>query len=237
MATTMTRRRPRLNAMASYYGALGRVNWLTKAGKRKVRLFAVACCRQIWGMVPEEARDLVEAAERYADGLTDKAGLLAAAARLERARDGGWGWPAWPRGLTAPWWAVQAALAAAEVYKIHKFARWSQEDSRRAVRAASKFRKRDFLAHGRRQVTLMACIFGPEGDAPAVEPAWLAWNNGTVRRMAESIYQERRWADLPILADALDEAGCDNRDILAHCRSGGEHARGCWVVDLLLGRG
>jgi hypothetical protein len=68
-----------------------------------------------------------------------------------------------------------------------------------------------------------------------IDPAWLAWNGGAVRKMAQSIRDERRFADLPILADALEEAGCDDRGILAHCRSGGEHARRCWVVDLLLG--
>ena len=41
---------------------------------------------------------------------------------------------------------------------------------------------------------------------------------------------------MPILADALEDAGCTNQDILNHCRGGGEHVRGCWVVDLLLGK-
>jgi hypothetical protein len=53
---------------------------------------------------------------------------------------------------------------------------------------------------------------------------------------AQLIYEERRFADLPSLADAIEEAGCDNADVLAHCRAGSEHVRGCWVVDLLLGK-
>jgi hypothetical protein len=52
-------------------------------------------------------------------------------------------------------------------------------------------------------------------------------------KIAQAIYQERRFQDLPILADSLDEAGCADVDILDHCRSEGEHVRGCWVVDLL----
>jgi hypothetical protein len=52
--------------------------------------------------------------------------------------------------------------------------------------------------------------------------------------LAQVIYDERRFADLPILADALEEAGCTNTDILDHCRLPGEHVRGCWVVDLIL---
>jgi hypothetical protein len=54
--------------------------------------------------------------------------------------------------------------------------------------------------------------------------------------MARRIYDERAFHDLPILADALEEAGCTDAEILAHCRSSGEHVRGCWVVDLVLGK-
>lgn len=64
----------------------------------------------------------------------------------------------------------------------------------------------------------------------------LAWNDGTVPRMAQSIYEERAFDRMPILADALEEAGCDNEAILQHCRGGGPHVRGCWVLDLLLGK-
>ena len=55
-------------------------------------------------------------------------------------------------------------------------------------------------------------------------------------KLAQAIYDARAFDRMPQLADALEAAGCDNRDILDHCRSGGEHVRGCWVVDLLLGK-
>jgi hypothetical protein len=55
-------------------------------------------------------------------------------------------------------------------------------------------------------------------------------------RVAKAIYQSRAFQDMPILADALEDAGCDNADILAHCRRPGPHVRGCWVVDLILGK-
>jgi hypothetical protein len=55
-----------------------------------------------------------------------------------------------------------------------------------------------------------------------------------VVKLAQVIYDERRFTDLPILADALEEAGCTNSDVLDHCRGPGPHVRGCWVVDLLL---
>lgn len=69
-----------------------------------------------------------------------------------------------------------------------------------------------------------------------LDPAWLSWQTGTIPKLAHSIYQERAFDRLPILADALEEAGCDNAEILAHCRQPGVHARGCWVVDLVLGK-
>ena len=67
-------------------------------------------------------------------------------------------------------------------------------------------------------------------------PEWLAWNDGKVRRLAEGIYRDEAFDRLPILAVALKVAGCDNVEILDHCHKPGIHVRGCWVVDLLLGR-
>jgi hypothetical protein len=69
-----------------------------------------------------------------------------------------------------------------------------------------------------------------------IDPAWLSWNGETVVRLARMIYEELVFADLPVLADALEEAGCTDTAMLDHCRSGGEHVRGCWVIDLLLGK-
>ena len=71
---------------------------------------------------------------------------------------------------------------------------------------------------------------------PAIEPAWLVWNDGTIRKIVQAIYEERAFDRLPILADALEDTGCDNVELLAHCRGDGPHVRGCWVVDLLLGK-
>jgi hypothetical protein len=66
-------------------------------------------------------------------------------------------------------------------------------------------------------------------------PAFEApWRTGEVVGLARSIYEERSFGHLPILADALEDAGCDNAALLGHCRSAGPHVRGCWVVDRLL---
>jgi hypothetical protein len=62
-----------------------------------------------------------------------------------------------------------------------------------------------------------------------------AWATETVQSLARTIYANRDFGAMPILADALQDAGCDNDDILAHCRGRGPHVRGCWVVDLVLG--
>jgi hypothetical protein len=62
------------------------------------------------------------------------------------------------------------------------------------------------------------------------------WRSETAVSLASAIYAERAFDRLPILADALEEAGCDHPDILAHCRGDGPHARGCWVVDLVLNK-
>ena len=70
-----------------------------------------------------------------------------------------------------------------------------------------------------------------------VDPAWLAWRDGAAVKVAKSIYEERKFRDLPVLADALEEAGCGQEELLGHCRQVGGHVRGCWAVDLILGRG
>lgn len=92
------------------------------------------------------------------------------------------------------------------------------------------------------QAALLRCLFGnPFRAAPVIDAAWLSWNDHVVVKLAQSIYDERILPEgtldqsrLAVLADALEEAGCTNHDILGHCRRPGEHVRGCWVIDLLL---
>ena len=76
-------------------------------------------------------------------------------------------------------------------------------------------------------------IFGNPFRPVAFDPAWRTEH--TVG-MAAKMYDDREFAAMPILADALEEAGCEHADILAHCREPGVHVRGCWVVDHLLGK-
>ncbi len=86
------------------------------------------------------------------------------------------------------------------------------------------------------QAALLRDIFVNPFRSVAVDPSWLAWNNATVVRVAQGVYEGRAFDRLPVLADAIEDAGCTNPDILDHCREPGEHVRGCWVVDLLLGK-
>ena len=79
-------------------------------------------------------------------------------------------------------------------------------------------------------------ILGNPFRPTAVDPAWRECNHGAVRHIGEQILRTGSFADLPILADALEDAGCSDAAILEHCRSGGPHAPGCWALDAVLGR-
>jgi hypothetical protein len=69
-----------------------------------------------------------------------------------------------------------------------------------------------------------------------IDPAWLDWQGGLIPHLARHIAEERCFAEMAVLADALEDAGCRDDSILAHCRRGGLHVRGCWVLDALSGR-
>jgi hypothetical protein len=86
---------------------------------------------------------------------------------------------------------------------------------------------------------MLPCL--ADGALVPVEQHWHltlspTWRSNNVLALAKSIYHDSGFDRLPILGDALEDAGCDNADVLKHCREPGEHARGCWVVDLLLGK-
>src|SRR5262249_26215052 len=86
------------------------------------------------------------------------------------------------------------------------------------------------------QAALLREVLGNPFRPTGIDPTWLRWKDGTVPKLAQAIYDERRFEDLPILADALEEAGCTEAAVLQHCRQSDEHVRGCWVLDLLLGK-
>jgi hypothetical protein len=91
-------------------------------------------------------------------------------------------------------------------------------------------------AEEKNQCELLRDIFGNPFRAVTFDLSWLSWNAGIIAKLAHAIYNDPGFDRLPVLADALEEAGCANSDILNHCRQLGEHVRGCWVVDLILGK-
>jgi hypothetical protein len=179
-----------------------------RLSERKLRLFACAACRRLWPFLRDErSRRAVEVAERYADGLASAAELAAAAALAGLAlRD----FPAGRFGANAAQLAVRTAESA-----------WPAAE-RAAASAADADLLRDVCGNPFRPATL--------------DPDWLVYHDGIVLRLARAIYDERLFQDLPILGDALEEAGCEDAALLAHCREPGLHARGCAVVDAILGK-
>jgi hypothetical protein len=214
--------------------------------ERKSRLFAVACCRRILHLMPtDEARACVLAAEQYADGLIDDDGLSVAVAASVRSCERDWRRRSRYRARAAP--AVVGAINALGRVHRQQGARWAVPGSvarawafAQMLEASEEYtpeRLGSLLnAEYARQADLLRDIVGNPFRPAAVEPAWLAWNDRCVERMAQGIYEERAFDRLPVLHDALLDAGCDNEDILAHCRTPEGHVRGCWVIDLLLGK-
>lgn len=211
--------------------------------KRKLLLFACAFCRRIESLFQDErSRQAVEVSERYADGLATELELRAAtegasaalfevpgepltapmgvSLRAELAVVRVWAWAARAAYLTARG-EIKAATqmvwkAALEVATGQSDPQWARQAAGDPVRAA-----------------LLIEIFGNPFRPVTCEPSW---KEGKVAQLAEAIYTERAFERMPILADALEESGCTNEEVLVHCRDGGEHVRGCWAVDLITGR-
>jgi hypothetical protein len=202
-----------------------------KAGDRKLRLFAVACCRRIWHLFRDDNnRRAVEVSERLADGLATNTERRAAAL----AAGGGTGD------------AGGAAACAVGVPPLHAAERASEVAASAFATASALPLLNNYeinpewqrLADAERasQCNLLRDIFGTLAFlSVALDLSWLARDDRTVPKLAQAIYEERAFDRLPILADALEEAGCMSAEILSHLRGPGPHVRGCWVVDLILG--
>jgi hypothetical protein len=203
-----------------------------KADDRRLRLFAVACCRRIWDLLSDRrSQRAVEAAERYADRAATDRELREAYAEA---------YTAYANAFTTQDDAPYAALSAALEQPLEAALRAARYAARAAgQRAAGPEGLHTVPYHNakvaerREQASVLRHIMGNPFRPVTVGPSWLSWNQGTVPRLARAIYAEQRFRDLPVLADALEEAGCDDQEVLSHCREGGEHLRGCWVVDLV----
>jgi hypothetical protein len=201
-----------------------------KSERRKLRLYGCACCRRVWDWYKgpqKKCRELIETAERLADGEITAKAVEPILARV-------------------PWRGesdVGQCLTAAARYVASSDIKLACERAPKMIydafayshspKSTSKFV--DFTYKEKaEQVKLVRDIFGNPFRRVAFDRKW---RTSDVKLLAQGIYEERAFDRMPILADALQDAGCDNADILGHCRDANTpHARGCWVVDLILGK-
>lgn len=206
-----------------------------KTSDRKLRLFACACCQRIWPLLTDDSRRAVEVAEWFADDQISKQELQTAFSRAAGAVHTKRGNTAYVSTSGAIGGPATAAYAAAFV----GVGGYGAADGAAACAAkAAAASGGDEITEKARQADLLRDIVGPLPFCPIeISPLWRQWNENWVLKMADNLYVERTFALwMPVLADALEQAGCTNYDILNHCRQPGPHVRGCWVVDLLLGK-
>jgi hypothetical protein len=179
--------------------------------ERKWRLLNCACFRRTWHLLSESSREAVELAERYADSLVE--GLPKRSIHCSRGT------------------AVLMALSFPDMNAL---------DWDRAETAAQSFERNYAITldlegedEGAVKCALLREILRNPFHAVGLNPRWCT---SSVVDLVTAIHQEKAFDRMPILADALMDAGCDNERIIAHCRGEGSHVRGCWVVDLLLGK-
>jgi hypothetical protein len=208
-----------------------------KLSERRARLFAAACCRRFWSeLVDAEARRDVEVAERYANGGASSAQLeeaCQAATALFPAERFVWDYLSYDDyAAAATAFTAAPTFTTRQLHDVSLCALYVHNLGDLHV-----VEPREPSA----QVGSLRCNCGNPFRPVRLDPAWLSWNGDTVVRLAAAIYEERRLPGgtldngrLAVLADALEEAGCDKEDILSHCRSPNDHVRGCWVIDLAL---
>jgi hypothetical protein len=230
---------------------LRRKNSPRKWSTRKARLFSVACCRRVWHLLdyPYDRR-AVEIAEEVADKKMRLAGLRVSHEATSITDLGpdpdrlvlGLGWS---YVSSHEWDSCYFLSVSPQGRRVCRVARWastptpwgSPHDTANDARVLLSFRTGLDAAKAEEQAQcgLLRDVVGP-AICPAIQGAWLCNSGGTVRRLAEAIYEERAFDHLPILADALEEASCSDEALLGHLRGPSPHVRGCWAVDLILGK-
>ncbi len=200
--------------------------------ERKHRLFNVACCRRLWPLYRKpEVRFAILVGEAYADGHADKEQLRAALRTIhqERARTPTFTAAAaaiQAAGFTVAWLPSEffsQALPDMTRALGHPLGRQVTEEERRAHQDQA----------ARAQCTLLLEFFADSFLPVRLDPSWRA---PSVQGLASAVYEDHSFDHLPILADALEDAGCDEPLLLGHLRGPGPHYRGCWALDLLLER-
>jgi hypothetical protein len=222
--------------------------FLSILSDRKLRLFGAACLRRVWCLLGEATRLAVEATEDCTDGRICREELIEVWANAELdSEEGLWIGSSARSGCPCCFdselqggrdehdimlrYAREAEkepawTAAVAVFHALELVAWKAEADARTAAVVQEWRA---------QYLLWCDVFDAPRSPLKIDPAWRVWKDGTLRRLARSIYERRDFDHLPVLADALEDAGCSDAGMLLHCRSGGEHARGCWVVDRILG--
>jgi hypothetical protein len=192
---------------------------------RKLRLYFCAGCRCIENfLVLNVSRKAVDVAEKFADGLTTTEELRSAWDSAEEA--------AGFRDL--PFEHLDAAAALAKFAACDVLLQLDPGSGQPyAFSRSSTFVFSWMLKIPWPKEWLAFDIFGNPFRPVSFNPEW---RTSTVLTLAQNIYDSRDFSAMPILADALQDAGCNGEDILNHCRGLGPHVRGCWVVDAVLGK-
>jgi hypothetical protein len=200
------------------------------ASERKLRLFACACCRRIWNLLEDKrSRKAVEVAEAFCKGTATDVELEANRDKAHEAF-----YPVSGADVeNATFWAAAFVADGPAFFVAQHVAAFVCEA---VVNVASE---------GPALANLLRDVFGDTFRAPpALPPCVSTWNGGIVLRLAEAVYEDRvlragtfRADRVAVLADALEEAGCQEASVLTHLRDQGSHWRGCWVVDWLLAKG
>ena len=188
---------------------------LGRSRLRKRLLFASACCRRISQLLTERGLRVIDCCERTADG------TVAPLTALDLPQT-----PA--NGLHEYGTSLDANTS------VSCLARW-QDDSLDHLSAAqwAAAASADAPAEWQAQALLVRCVFGNPFRPVTFSPSW---RTDTAVALARQMYESREFGAMPILADALQDAGCDSEDLLNHCRdANATHVRGCWVADLALG--
>ena len=213
---------------------------------RRLRLFGCACCRRVWHLLQlDAARRIVELTEAYADGEVGITHLQAAYASVDFADLGDLyeGTDACGGQLSRLTFAAMAAARWLASTTFNTVSADSVAEFTLGNQASDFFRSPewDLPSCGvppddlerAQQAKLLRDIFGNPFRPVTFDPVWRTENTVGI---AAKMYYERDFLGMPILADALQDAGCEDEVILSHCRGAGPHVRGCWVVDLVLGK-
>jgi hypothetical protein len=219
-----------------------------KASDRKLRLFGAACCREVWDLIVamEETGTgygcvAVQLGEQLADGRAVPEAVLVAIEDRVGLMDSGFSPDGHLLVSALPGLAEADALRGAiRTATATGIARGRQVRNQSAAARGERGQpsekdssegKAATLSAWARHADLLRCIFGNPCRPVTFNPSW---RTATAKGLARAMYESRDFAAMPILSDALQDAGCDDRDVLAHCRSSSPHVRGCWVLDLVL---